>query len=232
MSARYSVWDLLLLFAFFAGCTVSPAPIPIHDEPTLLVDIAHDPHAGSGHTHPVRISPEQMNAILKGILLHGRDVTGTYGLFKDGEGTRAFSDREAAQLAPLLAAGLGKSSPNDLVRFRLIQPDKQRTPLITSGGIFQRNRHVYVLLANAKTSLFTVQYENVYEPSVQLDPLLPIVRFKFITSFLPNDWSIATHEAKKMDAWEGYLDESKVVVVDLAQIPKAGVGEVPDKPTP
>jgi len=206
------------VLALISGCTVSPPPIPIRDEPSLLVDIAYDPHAGTGHSHPAAISQDRLVLVLQGIELQGRDVTGTFGLLDHERGTPAFSDRDAAVLAPLLVAGLSKASPRDLVRFYLVQPDQQRAPLITSGGLFVRNQHLYVILANARTSPSSVQYETTYEPNTRLNPLVPIARFKFKTSFVPVDWQVATRNAKKKDDWEGYLDESKVVVVDLSLI--------------
>lgn len=206
------------------GCTVSPPPIPIHDEPSLLVEVAYDPHAGTGHSHPGAVSADQVITILKGLQLQGRDVAGAFGLLGDDSRTPAFVDRDAAALAPHLAAGLSKASPRDLVTFHLVQRDSQRAPLITSGGMFLRNRHLYIILANARTSPSSVQYETTYEPNSRLSPLLPIARFKFKTEFRPAGWRIETAEAKRMDGWEGYLDESKVVVVDLGRTSNSTTG--------
>jgi hypothetical protein len=203
------------------GCTVSPTPILIRDEPSLLVDVAYDPHAGAGHSHPARISQEQIVSALRGLQLQGRDVMGTFGLFEQDRESAAFLERDVAILAPFVATGLAKASPRDLVRFYLVQRDSRQAPLITSGGLFLRNQHLYVILANGRTSPSSVQYENTYEPNFRLDPLLPIARFKFKVAFRPGEWRVATHEAKKADGWEGYLDESKVVVVDLTLLSKA-----------
>lgn len=218
-------WTALWL----SGCAVSPPPIPIRDEPGLLVDIAYDPHAGEGHSHPASVSQDQLAIVLRGLQLERRDVTGTFGVLSHARGAPAFSDRETTVLIPLLASGLSKASPRDLVRFYLVQPDEQRNPLVTSGGIFVRNQHLYVILANARTSPSSVQYETPYEPNSRLNPLVPIARFKFKTSFSPVDWQIATHQAKKVDSWDGYLDESKVVVVDLALLAQNGLPAGLDK---
>lgn len=218
MRGLRSTATLGLLTAFLAGCTITPAAIPVHDEPALLVDIAYDPHAGSGHSHPATISQDQLLPVLRGLQLLGRDVTGTFGLLDHERATPALSELIITQLAPLLATGLAKASAKDLVRFYLVQRDSQKAPLITSGGFFLRNRHLYVILANARTSPSSIQYENAYEPNSRQDPLLPIARFKFKTLFLPAEWRVETHDAKRQDGWEGYMDESKVVVIDLARI--------------
>jgi hypothetical protein len=209
------------ILALSASCSVSPPPIAIHDEPSLLVDVAYDPRAGSDHSHPATIPPSHIALILQGLQLQARDVTGTGGFLSGGRTIQAFSEREIKVLAPLLATGLSKASPRDLVRFYLVQEDANGAPLVTSGGLFVHQQHLYVILANGKTSPSAVQYETTYEPNSRLDPLLPIARFKFKTTFVPAEWRIPTQEAKKSDKWEGYVDESKVVVLDLTQFAKA-----------
>jgi hypothetical protein len=206
------------ILALSTGCSVSPPPIPIHDEPSLLVDVAYDARAGSDHSHPATVDQNQIAAIMGGIQLQARDVTGTGGFLNASRAVQAFSDREIKVLAPLLVAGLSKASTKDLVRFYLVQQDLNGAPLITSGGLFLNAQRLYMILANGKTSPSSVQYETTYEPNSRLDPLLPIARFKFKTEFVPADWRIATQQAKKMDGWGGYVDESKVVVIDLNKI--------------
>ena len=219
-----AVWVLVVTF----GCSVSPPPVPIYDEPSLLVDVAYDPHAGADHSHPATISADQLELLLKGLRLQGRDVVGTGGYLDKERTVPAFADREVKVLAPFLARGLSQASPRDLVRFYLVQRDPSGAPLITSGGLFLHQRHLYMILANGKTSPSAVQYETTYEPNSRLDPLLPIARFKFKTDFVPPEWRIATHQAKRADEWAGYLDESKVVVVDLDRItPIAGTPPMP-----
>jgi hypothetical protein len=203
------------------GCSVSPQPIPIHESSGLLVELAYDPHAGSGHTHPTTVTAAQLATILHGIQLRGRDVAGAFGLLGDDHNSPALTDRDIAALTPHLAAGLAKASPMDLVTFHLTQRDSQRAPLITSGGLFQRNQHLYIILANARTSPSSIQYETTYEPNSRINPLLPIARFRFATGYLPADWRVVTEDAKRADGWDGYLDESKVVVVDLQRLAKS-----------
>lgn len=204
------------------GCSVSPPPIPIHEEAGLIIELAHDPYSGDGHNHPASLSVAQITAALRGLQLRGRDVAGTFGLLGDDHNNPALLDRDIARIAPQLAAGLSKASPKDLVTFHLTQRDSNRAPLITSGGVFVRNRHFWIILANARTSPSTVQYETTYEPNSRLNPLLPITRFKFVVNFMPPDQRVPTLDARKLDRWDGYryLDESKVVVLDLGRLPQ------------
>jgi hypothetical protein len=208
-----------LLFADI-GCSVAPAPIPIHSGPGLFVEIVYDSHTGRGHSHPASVLPDDLAVILQGVQLRGRDVVGGFGLFGDDHGTPALTARDVTTLSPHLSKGLARASSRDVVTFYLLHRDAQGGPLITSGGIFVRDRHLYVILANARTSPSSVQYETPYEPNLRMDPLLPLARFKFVTGFVPADWRIVTSEAKRTDQWPGYLDESKVVVIDLDKLPK------------
>lgn len=200
------------------ACVGVPQPITIHDSQALLVELAYDPRAGHGHSHPATVTAAQLTAMLRGVRLHGRDVMGTFGLLADERNSPAFAERDIAMLVPHLLAGLAKASPMDIVTFHLTQRDINGASLITSGGLFQRNRRLYLLLANARTSPASLQYETTYEPDSRANPLVPITRFKFMTSFVPADWRVPTSEAKKLDGWAGYLDESKVVVIDLDRI--------------
>lgn len=216
-----SVCITACLFAALSGCSISPPPIPIHDDPALLVAIEYDPRAGAGHSHPASVSNDIMAAVLRGLQLQGRDVVGAFGLLGEDHGTAAFTDRDLiAGVASHLVVGLAKASPRDFVTFYFVQRDGQRTPLITSGGLFLRGHHLYVILANGRTSPSSIQYETTYEPNTRSYPLVPIARFKFKAGFQPADARVATSEAKQVDGWEGYLDESKVVVVDLQRLAK------------
>ncbi len=216
ISAPASIYLTVLVLS----CSVSPPPIPIYTESGFTVAIAHDPRSGSGHSHPVAVSLAQMKALLLGLRVRGRDAVGTFGLLGEDRGTPAFGESDITKLAPHLVAGLGKASPQDLVTFHLAQRDSRGAPMVTSGGVFVRNQHLYVILANDRTSPSSVQYETAYEPNSLIDPLLPIARFKFVAELIPQELRVTTSDAKRMDGWEGYLDESKVVVVDLQHLNK------------
>ena len=210
------------LFALFllatTGCLATPQPIVISQTPGQMVEVRYDARAGKGHTHPRALSVSQITTILKGIQIQDRDLVGTAGLLMGSGAVPAFTDQDIASLAPHLIAGLAKASPVDLVSFYLAQRGSNRAPLITSGGVFIRNQHLYLILANARTSPSSIQYETTYEPSSLSNPLLPIARFKFVAGFVPADWRVVTSEAKRLDNWDGYLDESKVLVIDLARV--------------
>lgn len=201
----------------FTGCLATPQPVLISRAPGQIVELRYDAKAGAGHAHPAAVSAAQLTAILKGVHVQARDVIGAAGMFAGEESEPAFTDKETGELAPYLAAGLAKASPVDVVTFYLARRDSNKARLVTSGGLFVRNHHLYIVLANVRTSRNAIQYETTYEPDTLDNPLLPITRFKFLAGFMPADWRVPTADAKRMDGWDGYLDESKVVVIDLTR---------------
>lgn len=203
---------------FLGGCTATPQPISIYEGFQLAVQIEQDSKSGSGHGHPASLSKDRIAAALRGLRLEGRDFLSSLGFSSGSQKAPAFSDHDAGLLAPYLSAGLAKASQHDLVTFHLVQRDGTGAPLVTSGGLFVRGQHLYIILANAKSSPSGNQYETIYEPNSRLNPLLPITRFRFVLHFVPREHSIPTGEAKKMDDWDGYFDETKVVVVSLDRL--------------
>jgi hypothetical protein len=201
------------------GCTTGPAPIVIHEGRQETVWLQFDPRAGAGHSHPFSMTPEQMTTVLKGLRVKNRDVIGGFGLLSDKDGSPALSSREVMAVAPHLSHALRKASPRDIATFYLVAHDQGRGPLITSGGVFVRNGHLYVILANVRTSPNSTQYENTYEVNLKDQPLLPIARFKFTVGFTPVEARLPGEATRSADGYPDYLDDSKLVVIDLARLP-------------
>lgn len=208
----------LLTGLWIGGCATGPAPIVIHEGRQESVWLHFDPKAGAGHSHPVSITSEQMAAVLKGVRVKSRDVIGGFELLSDANSAPAFSGREILALVPYLSQAFKKASPKDIVTFYLTTQDSGHGALITSGGLFARNGHLYIVLANARTSPSSIQYENTYEPDSKDQPLLPIARFKFVVGFIPSEVRLPSETAMSSDGYSTYLDGSKLVVVDLARL--------------
>ena len=206
----------LLASGLLAGCAAGPPPITVYQDSQHYVRLQVDPRAGDGHNHPATLSPAQVEAILRGIRVKGNDVIIGFGLLSNKDHGPAFSATQITTLAPYLSQALKKASPVDLATFYIV--GQGQGPLITSGGIFVRNNHAYVIMANIRTSPSTVQYESNYEPSTKDEPLLPLTRFKYTTLFDPPEAQLPTIQAQQADGYSGYLDEAKLVVVDLARL--------------
>lgn len=213
---------LVLLAWLVAGCVTEPPPIVIHEEPNSSIWLMFDPEAGKpGHSHPATFTPEQMELVLKGVSVVDRNrvIGEARELFAhDQEVAQAFSAAQVKTLAPLLAQAFKKASPVDLVTFYLLTGEKERGKVVTSGGMFVRQRRLYVILANFRTSPATKIYETTYELEARDMPLLPVARFLYLVGFKPKEAWVPNGEVRGKDGYERYLDESKLIVVDLDRL--------------
>lgn len=209
---------MILLTVLAAGCATQPASIVIYEDRLDSIWVKFDPEAGTGHSHPAEVTPEQMALVLRGVWVRHRDIAGGFGLFGDTEGTPAFSASEIARVAPYLSQAFKKASPRDMVTFYLITGNTTQGKLVTSGGLFLQDSHLYFILANSRTSPSSVQYENTYEFDSRDDPLLPIARRKFTVGFTPDSVRIPNAQLRGTSAYGQFLDDSKLLVIDLPRL--------------
>ncbi len=208
----------LIVAILVASCVMGPAPIVIYEDKRDSIRLKFDQKAGSGHSHPHSLTSDQMAAVLRGVRVMSRDTIVGLGLL-DREGGPPFSGPEIALLAPYLSEGLRKASPTDVVTFYLTTGDPRLGTLITSGGIFVRNAHLYMILANFRTPPSSGPFEGMaYELDNRDEPLSPIARYAFTMGFSPPQVRIPNAKAKEQDGYGGYLDESKLLVLDLPRL--------------
>jgi len=226
-----SAWGTLTLGLLVAGCVTEPPPIVVYEEPRTSIWLMFDPEAGKpGHSHPARFTNEQMEQILRGIWVTDRDrVFGR--IFHEQEHALAFSELQIKTLAPVFVQAFKRASPVDLVTFYLLSGDMERGKLVTSGGLFVRNNRLYFILANYRTSPSTKIYETTYEIDARDHPLLPVARYIYAAGFKPPEAWIPNGEVRRKDGYERYMDESKLLIIDLARL-FAESGQRPATQTP
>src|SRR5687767_3356510 len=121
---------------FMLGCVGTPPPRSVYKDNITSIAIQTDPHAAAGHSHPARISIEQMRQVLDGIRTQARKgyvnaiATGTPELVP------AFNKIESQVLAPLLSKALEQAKPDEVVTFYRRFSDSNIGLGITSGGLF------------------------------------------------------------------------------------------------
>lgn len=157
-------------------------------------------------------------AALRGIGVRSRDTITGFDVFSTKGSSPAFTTAEASILAPYLRQALAKASPKDMATFYALTRDITKGELVTSGGMFVRGRYLYVILANAKTSPYSNQYENAHTVDTRDRPLIPIARYRFTATFTPESAWIPNKQVRGHDGYDRYLDESKLVVIDLDQL--------------
>jgi hypothetical protein len=213
------MWGWIVLALLITGCVTEPAPIVIYEDKHDSIWLKFDPEAkGAGHSHPVTIPPERMEKILEGVLVADRSQI--IGTIKGDETdwTPAFTPVQLKTLSPLLSEALRKASPKDMATFYLVIMDREHGKLVTSGGLFVRGPRLYFILANFRTMPSSKIYETTYEIDTRSEPLLPTARFQFALGFRPKQAWVPNGEVRGKDGYERYLDESKLLIIDLNRL--------------
>lgn len=217
MSSRQSAVLLLAGIMAVLSCVGSPPPRPLYQDRLTVIELRTDPQAGRGHSHPATMSLEQMARILAGIKVR-KDRSVVHLLFTDeAETSRAFNSEEVAALTPLLVQALGSAQPGELVTFYRRFSNAASGLVYTTGGMFMRDGHLYIILANYRqSSAATMSIGNpAYEIDPVDDPLLSLRRGSYAVSFVPQEAEV--HPVAGQWQWN-YPDRGKIVVVDPALV--------------
>ena len=153
-TARVLLWGLGLIVALGACHTRQFATLSIYDSPTHFVRLEADPTIDKGHrhTHPVTLAPDEMAAILSGMMIEEPARLLSF-LDKSEEPRRhpAFGDAEVRFFAPLLAKALALATPEEVVTFYQSQQETAIIRKVTSGGIFVQGEEMHLILGNYRS---------------------------------------------------------------------------------
>lgn len=139
----------------WTGCTPSQfITVTILDTPSAFVRLETDRtiDKGAGHTHPVTLTVEQMAAVLGGITIE--EPFARMPFYEDMSQPRrhrAFTEKELAFFAPLLALALTKATPEEVVTFYQTREISGTSREVTSGGLFVQEDAMHVILANYRS---------------------------------------------------------------------------------
>lgn len=137
------------------GCASGPIPtLTIYETPQSFVRLETDPSLGqeAGHSHPADITNEQMEAVLRGIIV--QEPMTRLPLYDDLSQPRrhpAFTEKEVSFFASLLVLAVKKATPEELVAFYETRPLSGTSREVTSGGLFVRGDELHVILANYRS---------------------------------------------------------------------------------
>jgi hypothetical protein len=220
MFSRTQCGSRAMVALLLASCATGPAPIAIHQSPSMAVWVAVDPLAESGHAHPFPIAQATMESVLRGIRCRERDtITGT-GLFGAEHGKPAFSQADSAVLASLLTTALKKASPHDLVTFYMAVGGA-----VTSGGLYvEKPSLLHMMLANCRSVPSGGQdYTSAMIVDSRDQPLLPITPYRFEVGFHPAEAWVTHDRPATRPSFPAYgsvyTDPAKSIVIDLNRLP-------------
>lgn len=212
------VWKVLQLGAVMSllvGCTTAPPPRVVYEDVSTAITIHPDNKAGTGHSHPSKISSDALRHILAGVRIQARSSFVPSILTGGAPLAVAFSREEQTLLAPRLSQALAEAKPEELVTFYRRVSTSTGGLAITSGGLFVHGQHLYVILANNRTLPSEGMSQSIVSEIDPVEnPLIPISRTSFRATFVP-----ATSLVPEDERWAWpYIDKGRVVVLDLIQV--------------
>jgi hypothetical protein len=171
----------LVLFGFISAALVGAcgpsqfATVTIYETPARYVRLEFDRTVkkGAEHSHPISLTPEQVAAVLGGVKI--MEPLAKLPIYDDTSVPRvhpAFTDKEIAFFAPLLAQALGKATPEEVVTFYQTRDLSALYREVTSGGVFVHGDEVHLILANYRSH--THYRADVGSPETEDDRLTPM----------------------------------------------------------
>jgi hypothetical protein len=192
-----------LVFLALAGVELTGAcgpkqftTVTIYDKPAAYVRLEFDRTVkkGTEHSHPISLTPEQIAAVLGGVRID-EPIALVRGDILQRDGVArvhpAFTDKEIALFAPLLALALSKATPEEVVTFYQTRDISAITREVTSGGVFVQDDALHLILANYRSHTHYMADLGVAE--TQDDRLTPM------QSLAPQDGRLdfEPHSAKR-----------------------------------
>lgn len=162
----------------------------IYQDQSLAVRLAVDHTIGSGHSHPVTMSTQEMTTVLSGMTIEepSRILPSLPLPGQTNEPPRhpAFTPAEIELLAPLLVKGLNSAKPEEIVTFYWITQQPPPIDQVTSGGIFVEDDTFHFILGNYRSpTRYPPDAETMQSLDGRSTPLQPLVPQEASLTFHP-----------------------------------------------
>lgn len=209
--ARLLALSSLLLSGCVPGQIVT---VTIYDTPGAFVRLETDRaiEKGSGHTHPVYLSPEQMAALLGGIVFE--EPWAKLPFYDDLSQPRrhpAFTEPEIDLFAPLLASALGKATPEEIITFYRSTTRSGTQREVTSGGLYVQGENLHIVLANYRSPThFSADIGVADTMDDRLTPLRAIAPQRGLLTFEPRE---AAGEMTESGMAKWFQEDKREVIV-------------------
>ena len=155
----------LIRLAFLALVCVGPigacsprqfTTVTIYDTPAAYVRLEFDRMVKKGeeHSHPISLTPEQIAAVLGGVRIDGPVALVRGDILEQEPIPRvhpAFTSKDIALFAPLLALALTRARPEEVITFYHTRKVSAITREVTSGGMFVQGDELHLILANYRS---------------------------------------------------------------------------------
>jgi hypothetical protein len=173
-------WPAVMLAWTSLSCTPPQfTTMTLYDTPHAFVRLEADPtvEKGAGHRHPVNLMPEQVAAVLAGVMIE--EPLAKMPIYDEMGGPRrhrVFDENLVAFFAPLLALALAQATPEEVITFYLSKDLSGGTREVTSGGLFvQDEERLHLVLGNYRSHTHYMADLGVAETTDdRLTPMLPL----------------------------------------------------------
>jgi len=146
---RYTATGLFLVGAIFSGCSVISGSQPMQQSAKGSVYLEEVSEWSFEANHPTIIDQSTMLKIVKGVMAE-EAVTASNRMPASGsKPMRVFSDGDAEFLAPLLAQGLSRAKPEQIVGFR-VSPSAGSGAAPTAGTLYVQHGAAYFTISSPK----------------------------------------------------------------------------------
>lgn len=141
---------------------------------------------------------------------------------------RVFDERQVAFLAPVLAQGLNRSTPEEVVTFYMSRDVSGGKREVTSGGVFVKGGALHVILANDRSpTQYMADYGAADTKDDRLNPLASIAPQRGTLDFEPP--SALVQETGTGWSWLRRDDRPKLAVRYSAVPPAVPAQDVPSR---
>jgi len=196
---------------------------PLYQDAGVTVWLESFPDTAFHATHPISIDPSLLVRLLQGVQVREDQRLLQTLMAGPSSAIRAFSDEQAAALAPPLARALTTATPDLLVRFQVTD---SRAPVSepTAGRLYAYGRSLYVSLTRARIAAERPSTDT--KPGRELPDPSGLQGYK--VGFFPQEALRADVLAEHEASWGWPL--SRTVVIDyvyLAGQPASGAPRSP-----
>lgn len=146
---RYGTTGFLLTAMLFSGCSMVSGSQSMHQSAKGSVYLEEVSEWSFEANHPTMIDHNTMLKIVKGVMTEEAGPASNRMPASGSKPMRVFSDGDAEFLAPLLAQGLSRAKPEQIVGFR-VSSSAGSGAAPTAGTIYVQHGAVYLTISSPK----------------------------------------------------------------------------------
>lgn len=208
-------------FSVLVGCAPAQfTTLTIYETPQAFVRLETDRALGqgAGHSHPADVSPEQIAAVLRGIIV--QEPLTRLPFYDDLSIPRrhpAFNEGAVMFWAPLLSQAFHKATPEEVVTFYQSRRISGVNREVTSGGVFLDGENLHILLSNYRSETHpTADIGMADTEDDRLTPLRSLAPQKGTLHFEPSEFQ---HPSEPQGVGRLFHWDRRELIIQVKRLP-------------